>query len=469
MAVGQGAPHVPAWKKLGLKLKNSAQPAASPLENHNTHPSISQSQGVSRSGNVELSNDTPNLVADTSTPSKKRKRHNESVSTQPSPLQTPQHVTLSDPDATSVDTATNNTQSNRKLKLLDTNVSTSKDESRSTKVPKRKKSVAFTNDTKEQDGDSAQNVPLTPLKPAETTLAGVSIATPIKSESDKSKASGKSKGTPAYIPYLEQYANDRTNWKFNKANQTGLLKNLWNIYRVPAELDDAIVEYIKGLNGKAARERLATEARKVLDEDKARVIKRLQEAESDWDPDMTSIADRELAREQSAQQHEQKMRALGRWKDKDQEELQEELRREEKRTRRADRIMREVLLEELSGNAPSTATTATAPTKKRKARVNVDDSDSDSSSSSSSSDSDSDSDSGSDTDSSSDSDDASDGASESTSDSSTSGDSDSDESEAGDGKQKVFDRDFLDKVRPKEDFSDIKAKAAALKKQRARK
>ncbi|KAG9565476.1 hypothetical protein KCU97_g16836, partial [Aureobasidium melanogenum] len=45
-------------------------------------------------------------------------------------------------------------------------------------------------------------------------------------------------------------------WKFNKSKQNDLLKNIWNIYRVPPSCNEALVEYLDGLQGVAARQRL---------------------------------------------------------------------------------------------------------------------------------------------------------------------------------------------------------------------
>ncbi|KAJ8115337.1 hypothetical protein OPT61_g2988 [Boeremia exigua] len=69
-------------------------------------------------------------------------------------------------------------------------------------------------------------------------------------------AKGKKKDPSVYISYLTQYYNDRDNWKFNKAKQNDVVDNALNIFRIPDEHSDALLEYIKGLKGAGVIERL---------------------------------------------------------------------------------------------------------------------------------------------------------------------------------------------------------------------
>lgn len=110
-----------------------------------------------------------------------------------------------------------------------------------------------------------------------TTEASVTIAEP---QTLKPKKPKKIKAKPAvnteistshtpvqpFLQYLNTYANNQPNWKFNKAHQTHLLKNIFNIYRIPTTYDTALASYIKGLQGSAARARLLETARGILDE-----------------------------------------------------------------------------------------------------------------------------------------------------------------------------------------------------------
>jgi hypothetical protein len=69
-------------------------------------------------------------------------------------------------------------------------------------------------------------------------------------------AKGKKKDPSVYIAYLTQYHSDRDNWKFNKAKQNDVVDNALNIFRIPDEHSEALLEYIKGLQGAGVIERL---------------------------------------------------------------------------------------------------------------------------------------------------------------------------------------------------------------------
>ncbi|GAB7351626.1 hypothetical protein MBLNU459_g2238t2 [Dothideomycetes sp. NU459] len=99
------------------------------------------------------------------------------------------------------------------------------------------------------------------------------------------------KPTPAYVEYLTQYHRDKANWKFNKSKQTDLLKNIWNIYRVAPEHNDALSEYISGLQGAAARSRLRASAKKIVSDS----VSFLRAEESADTSDMESAAARQAA------------------------------------------------------------------------------------------------------------------------------------------------------------------------------
>ncbi|KZM28578.1 hypothetical protein ST47_g280 [Ascochyta rabiei] len=194
----------------------------------------------------------------------------------------------------------------------------SKDPSGSPPRTDRRKSVAFTPDTKRVDGDSGQtwfkkwaaeqkgedtgipdqpsftSAPSAVEEPKEVVktenkerkkkdktstkekeaAAFAASATAKEEQSTPQKASqpakpakeskeqsapgpkGKKKDPSIYISYLTQYYNDRDNWKFNKAKQNDVVDNALNIFRIPDEHCDALLEYIKGLKGAGVIERL---------------------------------------------------------------------------------------------------------------------------------------------------------------------------------------------------------------------
>ncbi|KAG7815837.1 hypothetical protein KL928_005176 [Ogataea angusta] len=63
------------------------------------------------------------------------------------------------------------------------------------------------------------------------------------------------------LKYLRQYHEDRANWKFSKAKQTWILKNLKNI---PQEYDEALKAYIASIQG-GSRDRVRDEMMAVVD------------------------------------------------------------------------------------------------------------------------------------------------------------------------------------------------------------
>lgn len=102
-----------------------------------------------------------------------------------------------------------------------------------------KKPTTSENSTKKADKTAPKSD--TPAAPASTTP----------------KASTNKKKDPSlYTSYLEQYHTDRENWKFNKAKQNDVIDNALNIFRIPDEHAEALLEYVQGLKGAGVVERL---------------------------------------------------------------------------------------------------------------------------------------------------------------------------------------------------------------------
>lgn len=148
----------------------------------------------------------------------------------------------------------------------------------------RRKSVTFTPDTKTSDGNSASNyfkqwvaeqkgssADFTPAevaqfaKPPEVHIANSnpSSCLPLKAPTP---GKSKKKDPSRYLNYLAQYYQDRGNWKFNKATQNDVLDNSLNIFRIPEEYLDALLEYVRGLQGAGVIERLGERCRKTINE-----------------------------------------------------------------------------------------------------------------------------------------------------------------------------------------------------------
>jgi hypothetical protein len=196
-----------------------------------------------------------------------------------------------------------------------TSKSSNKDTSGSPTGFDRRKSVTFTPDTKRTDGSSAQDLfkkwvaeqkgadfdfataESAGVTPANGSQEQVQLKTKSREE-EKSKAlldtddsrskhnstsasvvqdppkpvsatnpivlKGKKKDPSIYISYLTQYHTDRGHWKFNKAKQNDVVDNALNIFRIPDEHSEALLQYVQGLKGAGVIERLRSRCEAML-------------------------------------------------------------------------------------------------------------------------------------------------------------------------------------------------------------
>ncbi|PVH84551.1 hypothetical protein DL98DRAFT_512447 [Cadophora sp. DSE1049] len=223
------ATHIPAWRRLGLKLK-SAQDSPS--------------------------TESPATLADETT---KRRR------TSP---------------------AEDNTPSKKLKKNSKVPVESSREPITPQLLPK--KSVTFTPETKYEDGDSIKQLfnswkaeqqaqdpsftfgnPNPAFETPEPPRVEVEVdpnidekerrvkrVKPAQEKERKQKAKKPSKivkpPTPSsrpFLQYLRQYCESRDSWKFNKNHQNHLLKHAFNIEVVPSDHVYFLYEYVKGLQG----------------------------------------------------------------------------------------------------------------------------------------------------------------------------------------------------------------------------
>jgi hypothetical protein len=103
---------------------------------------------------------------------------------------------------------------------------------------------------------------------------------------------GKKKDPSVYIAYLTQYYNDREHWKFNKAKQNDVVDNALNIFRIPDEHSEALLEYVQGLKGAGVIERLTQRCEAT--------IKDIDEADAK-DPSMDDAAARKAIQDEALQ------------------------------------------------------------------------------------------------------------------------------------------------------------------------
>jgi hypothetical protein len=299
------SPFVPAWKRLGLKLKGNPSAASSP----STEPSVP-------------TNDLP----------KRTKRKAAAI-------------TDGDQD--------------------------------STPSLKRKKSVSFSTEAKSLDKDVDQKIhQFAPIQatasipPPKVQVANQKPSTPSSKPSTKERkprkreVETKSEETQRYISYLQQFHTAREQWHFNKGRQTALLKNVFNVFRVPLEHDDALAAYLAGLQGQAARERLTQTANEILESTK-------HAADSSDDVTMSDNVHKE-ARDAALEKHLKD--AKGRLRD---QAAQEDSVSDDRLLLLRKRKRAELVLQGLGATQPNMATKSTAsgqniepPAKKRTRRPN---------------------------------------------------------------------------------------------------
>ncbi|KAK7535140.1 uncharacterized protein J3D65DRAFT_630224 [Phyllosticta citribraziliensis] len=302
-------PRVPAWKKLGLKLKYAKDEVQSPVSTpENASASKKRSRPIEgqedgKSGHVR-ENGAQSEGKSEDKKSKKRKISQDDAAATSNSRSVADESTT--PDQPSKKEKKQKKSEKSKTKEQNSEAApTSKpkpsipDHAVSTpiKTLKRKKSVSFTPDTKAIDGDQhlvkawssslRQEEPSIPssetTEPA--TSAGKDANKPSKAELKQAKKEAKRKAkndaatsastastvpadVPPFVTYLQQYYTDRANWKFNKVKQGALFDNLFKIQRLPASYDGALRAYLEGLKGDAVRQRLQEQASEILEKTK---------------------------------------------------------------------------------------------------------------------------------------------------------------------------------------------------------
>ena len=247
-SIHQQGPRIPAWKKLGLKLKNA---------------------GDERRGRLSHVEPEPAPVK-----SKKRKRlgkdgHHEVLVVHPAPAESIAEAHHTSPSPSPTCTAVSQPQIHT--------------------ASRKRKSVTFTPETKTKDGDSIKQLfqswvneykgsedPSFRPESAGNVFRVKGSAADGQSRSHKTaRRQHRPKQSPTTtttttttnkhdtptdlhpaLVYLGTYFHSPQRWKFNKVRQTYLLKHLLDFQRIPSEYDEALCSYIAGLRGEAVRARV---------------------------------------------------------------------------------------------------------------------------------------------------------------------------------------------------------------------
>ncbi|KIV82701.1 hypothetical protein PV11_04791 [Exophiala sideris] len=214
-------PVVPAWKRLGLKLKYANEKPESIVESKpNGVGSTNQRAETTASAKEPLNSDGP--------PKKKRKvtsgveNHVSADS---------EHSVPSDGHASAMN-------------------------GRSKRPKKRVSFAADAESAPESSAASAQN--------------GNHSEDPTTSKPKRAKKKAKSgsklhiaKTNPA-LEYLDQFHRAHASWKFNKNKETWLLKHMFSERDIPGTYNLALAKYIHGLKGSGARDRLKAQCLELL-------------------------------------------------------------------------------------------------------------------------------------------------------------------------------------------------------------
>ena len=276
MSLQEDAPeeHVPAWKKLGLKLKYAPETnGASITANH--LPTVNE---------------------------KKRKRSSDKDAL--SPVDSNQSEKRKKTKVKALGSTIDASISNNAFQPPNDSATPSDQESPSRSSGPRK-SVSFTPDTKKTDGDSVKQLYKTWLystlakdpsfdpatvNPALQIITPRTISSPtseassahppttkkVKKPKDpkKSTAAGGGRSSSrakesfssshqATLDYLHTYHTSPSLWKFSKSRQSYLFRNLFSPGFIPPSFEPALKAYISGLQGEAAKSRLRTMAQKI--------------------------------------------------------------------------------------------------------------------------------------------------------------------------------------------------------------
>jgi WKF domain len=144
---------------------------------------------------------------------------------------------------------------------------------------KKRKSVSFSEDTKDDDGNTteklldnyiSQNTGEEGFTPDEASAFTTPKAHPANLDKSQSQAkagttkrkksqansSTRESNCPQYLDYLTSFYTDKANWKFNKKKQSLILRDVFDMSRIPPEYDSPLEAYIRGLESEAARQRL---------------------------------------------------------------------------------------------------------------------------------------------------------------------------------------------------------------------
>lgn len=230
--------HVPAWKKLGLKLKYAKE------EDPEQH---TEARGRCEKDESVQGSEEPVKKAEGDKKEKKKKRR------------------LEETEDKGDSAAADEESSKRKKKQ------------------KKEKKVSFSAETKVEDGCGDEGAKGEKSEDAVPDGNSGDVQTEEKPGAEEKRQRMKEKkerkkkqeqlqpqAPPSNIhetpilQYLHLYHENRSAWKFQKNRETQLFKHILAPERVPTEYNAALLSYLHGLKGEAARQRLSQSAEEVV-------------------------------------------------------------------------------------------------------------------------------------------------------------------------------------------------------------
>ncbi|KAK2809571.1 hypothetical protein FQN50_003624 [Emmonsiellopsis sp. PD_5] len=251
------AARIPAWKKLGLQLKNA--PAASIQEDADITPSAS---------------------ADKQSPSKSTKKR-----ALPSENEEPQGKKQRLENGTAEDKKKSKKNTQKDLKSTELKPSTEQQNAEKEDLPsakkskQKRKSVSFADGTKSDDdlqpAEEEIEIDLTPAaiaaRRAEKKLKRENRAKNRPASAATQQPSDPSTTTTTHthpvLRYLSTYHKSRSQWKFQKNRETHLLKHALAVDRIPSTYNAALAAYLAGIKSEGAKKRIAETALEAIKAD----------------------------------------------------------------------------------------------------------------------------------------------------------------------------------------------------------
>ncbi|KAF2207292.1 hypothetical protein CERZMDRAFT_115291 [Cercospora zeae-maydis SCOH1-5] len=382
------APRVPAWKRLGLKLKYAKDnPAQVDAESNNASTALATETiaPIHKPSPPPVNSQKRTLEpSHNSQPAKRSKIENPKLSSQqkPYPGSAPKTKTAGQqvweederstlPGPKGVFKAPG--QAAKRIVFGDDEEESPQPTQPSAKEPRPtevRKTVSFTPDTKQEDSFSAQNLfkawasgedpaesaaeasteqPASPLAKAKQPKPKKEKKKTKESADTDISRSAESGDAPNYLKYLEQFTNDKSNWKFNKNRQNDLFKHVFDIDRIPSKYIPSLVEYISTTQGQA-RIRIAQQAEEIL---KAIWVGENQDADQ---MSLGSAAERRLAYYEALQASIARYQNSGAGRTQYGDEQLREIMREHERGKRAEQLLQKALSDEDSTPSSTAAT-----------------------------------------------------------------------------------------------------------------